>query len=73
MVRRGRGGPELGSRAKPVVPVGVWDVSQWERPHPNKRLKLPAPTGTNWRCHATRPACEKEALHLLAAAVRAAA
>ena len=41
----GRGGPQLRSRAQLVVPVGVWDVSQRERPHPNKRLKQPSAPG----------------------------
>ena len=45
-----------------MVPVGVPDVSQRERPHPNKRLKLSAPAGADWRCHPGHPACDKEAL-----------
>ena len=62
--RRGRGGPELRSRERQVVPVGVWDVSQRERPHPNKRLKLSAPEGAVWRCRLGRRACHKEAVDL---------
>ena len=58
--RRGRGGPEPRPREELVVPVGVSDVSQRERPHPNKRLKLSAPTSTGWRCHLGHRACHKD-------------
>ena len=63
--RRGRGGLEPRSRAELVVPVGVWDVSQRERPHPNKRLKLSAPAGADWRCRLGRPACHKEVVDFI--------
>ena len=71
--RRRRGGPQFWSRARLVVPVGVWDVSQRERPHPNKRLKLPAPRApTGGATQAAQHAIRKS-LILPAAAVRAAA
>ena len=63
--RRGRGGPEPRSREELVVPVGVRDVSQRERPHPNKRLKLSAPAGACWRCHFGRRACHKDVVDFI--------
>ena len=71
--RCGRGGPEPQSREQLVVPMGVWEVSQRERPHPNKRLKLSAPRApTGGATQATRPAIRKS-LICSAAVVRAAA
>ena len=53
--------------------MGVPDVSQRERPHPNKRLKLSAPRApTGGATQATRPAIRKSLISA-AAALRAAA
>ena len=65
MVVAGGAARSLGSRDQLVVPVGVWDVSQRERPHPNKRLKLSAPAGAGWRCRLGRRACDKEVVDFI--------
>ena len=69
-----------GGAARSIGPASSWwfpwvyrDVSQRERPHPNKRLKLSAPRApTGGATQATRPAIRKSLISS-AAAVRAAA
>ena len=63
--RNRRGGPERRSRAQLVVPGGVRDVSQRERPHPNKRLKLSAPRAPTGGATSGLPACDKEVVDFI--------
>ena len=72
-VRAGRP-TSIRSREQLVVPGGcLRDVSQRERPHPNKRLKLSAPRApAGGAAQATQPAIRKSLISS-AAAVRAAA
>ena len=65
MVVAGGAARSSGPAPQLVVPVGVRDVSQRERPHPNKRLKLSAPAGAGWRCHLGRRACDKEVVDFI--------
>ena len=62
--RRGRGGPEIESRGELFPGGGLPDVSQRERPHPNKRLKLSAPRAPAGGATQATAACDKEAVDL---------